>query len=156
VSVRLRAASPEDAAWLGAWLPAVEGYVEETRAERRIIERDGDRAGIAIYRVHAPKRGAAIIELIATPPERARRGSGMRTIALLEDDLRARGVRMLYAPVAAAHGIAMYFWIRLGYRPLPRDAWPCERGGVVWLMRNIDERYMNENQSRTASKTSSP
>jgi hypothetical protein len=31
----------------------------------------------------------------------------------------------------------MYFWIRLGYRPLLRTEWPCERAGVAWLRREL-------------------
>jgi hypothetical protein len=91
--------------------------------------------GVVIWRTHG--RGVAIIGLIATPPEAARRGSGMQAAALLEDELRARGVRTVYAPAHAVHGIAMYFWIRLGYRPLLRGDWPCEREGVAWLMRRL-------------------
>ncbi len=151
MSVVLRDASGDDAAWLGEWLPAVAASVGyegastrvgrgKARATTRIIERDGERAGVLIYRLHGPKRGAAIIELIATPPGYARRGSGMKAAALVEDDLYTRGVREIFAPAPAAHGIAMYFWIRLGYRPLERDAWPCAREGVAWLVRSINDR----------------
>ena len=152
MSIVLRDAFGDDAAWSGGWLPAVAASVghegagdtksgrDKARATTRIIERDGERAGVLIYRLHARKRGAAIIELIATPPEHARRGSGMKAAALLEDELYARGVREIFAPAPATHGIAMYFWIRLGYRPLERDAWPCARDGVAWLVRHIDGR----------------
>lgn len=152
VSVVLRVASGDDAAWIDGWLPAVAVPVGrdsateakngrgKTRATTRIIERDGERAGALIYRLHARKRGTAIIELIATPPEHARRGSGMKAAALLEDELSVRGIREIYAPAPAARGIAMYFWIRLGYRPLERDAWPCAREGIAWLVRRIDGR----------------
>ena len=152
VSVVLRAVSGDDAAWNGGWLPAAAALVGykgggdakcgrgKALATTRIIERDGERVGVLIYRLHTPKRGGGIIELIATPPEHARRGSGMKAAALVEDELHAQGVREIYAPAPAAHGIAMYFWIRLGYRPLERAAWPCAREGVVWLSLRLDER----------------
>jgi hypothetical protein len=35
------------------------------------------------------------------------------------------------------HGIAMYFWIRLGYRPLMHSEWPCAREGIAWLARDL-------------------
>lgn len=157
MSVALRDASVRDAAWLAGWLPAVAasvGYELPVRPDGAargkiaanksnttlIIERDGERAGALIYRLHAPKRGSAVIELIATPPDQARRGSGMKAAALVEAELRARGAGEIYAPAPAMHGIAMYFWIRLGYRPLTSDAWPCARPGVAWLMRRIDCR----------------
>jgi hypothetical protein len=105
--------------------------------KRLVIERDTEHVGLVVYRMHAPKRGDAIIELVATPPEHARNGAGGAAAALLEDELRRRGVRRIYAPAPAAHGIAMYFWNRLGYRPLLRGAWPCAHEGVAWLMRDL-------------------
>jgi GNAT superfamily N-acetyltransferase len=139
VTVTLRVAKRADDAWLATWLPAAAsslGYaLDGHAAERLIIQRDGERAGVAISRPHHDD--AAIIELIATPPEHARRGAGMEAAALLETRLRRRGVRTIYAPAPAVHGIAMYFWIRLGYRPLLRGAWPCEREGVAWLIRSF-------------------
>ena len=97
VSVDLRDVSGDDAAWIGAWLPSASASVGhegggdakrwggKARATTRIIERDGERVGALIYRLHGPKRGKAIIELIATPPEHARRGSGMKAAAVFED-----------------------------------------------------------------------
>ncbi len=152
----LRPVVDADVAWLEGWLTSVAASVaygdvngagpglsliERMRVERslqaRIIVRDGDDAGVVVYRVDAPQRGSAIIEIIATPPKHARRGSGMSAAAAVEDELRAAGVRVVYAPAPAMHGIAMYFWIRLGYRPLLRAAWPCERAGVAWLAREL-------------------
>jgi hypothetical protein len=68
----------------------------------------------------------------------ARRGAGMRAAVLVERQIRAKGMRTAYAPATAAHGISVYFWLRLGYRPLLRAEWPCARDGVVWLMRKLD------------------
>jgi hypothetical protein len=150
VNVALRSLVPDDAAWLDAWLPVVAsrvGYdatdaaalLERARRERslrlRIIEREGTPAGIAVYHLNTPKRGAALFELIATPAEHARHGAGMTAAALAEDDMRATGVRVAYAPAPAIHGISLYFWIRLGYAPLLRPEWPCARVGVAWLRR---------------------
>ncbi len=154
MTVTLRSSASSDDAWLDSWLPAVAASVgydaasprysrekasRSGGAERRIIERAGQRVGVVIYREHAPARASATIELIATPPECARGGSGMRAAAVIEEQLRARGIETIYAPASAVHGISMYFWIRLGYRPLLRDEWPCERDGVAWLMRCVEE-----------------
>jgi hypothetical protein len=154
VSVTLRPAARADDAWLATWFPGLArsvGYdagVRDPSPTRLIIERDAQGAlstaapgsvpvGVIAVRVHAPKRGETIIELVATPAERARTGAGMQAAALLEEDLRARGVQRIYAPASEAHGIAMYFWIRLGYRPLLRCEWPCTREGVAWLARDL-------------------
>lgn len=152
----LRPIAAADADWLDGWLAPVAasvGYSElgaELPGERlldalrvehglqgRIVVRDGDAVGLVVYRLHAPRDGAAIVEMVATQPEHARRGSGMTAVAAVEDALRTQGVRAVHAPAPAAHGIATYFWIRLGYRPLLRAEWPCARAGVAWLMREL-------------------
>jgi hypothetical protein len=103
----------------------------------RIVVRDGTDVGLVAYRLHDTTPAAALVEIVATPPEHARRGAGMAAAALVEGELRRAGVRTIYAPAPAVHGISMYFWIRLGYRPLPRTEWPCQRAGVAWLVRAI-------------------
>lgn len=149
MNVALRAAVPADAEWLVSWLPplaATVGYDAAMLIERvgaksasgvRVIVRDGIDAGVLSFREHRPARGSAIIDLVAMPARFARRGSGARAAALLEERLRRRGMRTLYAPAPEQHGIGVYFWIRLGYRPLPRADWPCETSGVAWFMRRI-------------------
>lgn len=154
--VTLRPFAAGDADWLDTWIATVAvsvGYdlidadapgtsllgrlEDEAALAVQVIERDGDRVGLIVCRIGTPRERAAIIELVATPPALARRGSGMSAAVSIEDDLRAVGVRDVYAPAAAMHGIAIYFWIRLGYRPLPRSEWPCDRPGVAWLVRSI-------------------
>ncbi len=155
MNVALRPLEGGDIAWIDGWLGAVASSVgcgptdaspgewlcgrlaRERQLRVDIIERDGRAAGAAVYRTRAPRRNAAIIELVATPPAEARRGTGMAAAALIEQLLRASGVRVVYAPAPAVHGIDVYFWIRLGYRPLPRDAWPCALGGVAWMRRDL-------------------
>lgn len=152
----LRPVAVADTGWLDTWLAPVAaavGYSEldsehagqwlldALRAEHgrqgRIVVRDGDPVGLVVYRVHAPRDDAAIVEMVATRPEYARRGSGMTAVAAVEDALRRQGVGAVYAPAPAVHGIATYFWIRLGYRPLLRAEWPCERAGVAWFTRQL-------------------
>jgi hypothetical protein len=152
VTVTLRQRTRADHVWLDTWLPAVAesvGYDASSldRAQKRlIIQRNIDEgrgtdapgcAGIIVYRTGAPSRGDAIIELVATPPEHARHGAGMEGAVLIEQQLRSSHIRRIYAPAAATHGIAIYFWIRLGYRPLLRGEWPCARAGVAWLARDL-------------------
>ncbi|MBI5285900.1 MAG: hypothetical protein HY874_12500 [Chloroflexi bacterium] len=156
MNVALRPLEEGDVAWLDGWLGVVAASVgydampagspgaglrrrlaRERRLHVEIIERDGRRAGVIVYRARAPRRDAAIIELVATPPSEARKGSGMAAAALLEQRLRIDGVRAVYAPAPAVHGIDVYFWIRLGYRPLPRDEWPCAVDAVAWMRRDL-------------------
>jgi hypothetical protein len=156
VNVALRPFGARDAAWLDGWIGAVAaqvGYDElcganagadlrerlakERSLRARVIERDGVPTGLIVYRLRSPRRDAAIIELVAVSPRLARRGSGMAAAALLETELRDAGIRVVYAPAPAAHGIDVYFWIRLGYRPLQSPDWPCSRPGVAWLRRDL-------------------
>jgi hypothetical protein len=156
VNVTLRPLAAHDITWLDSWLAPVAASVDydavsgngpgasllaraatERDLRPRVIERDAEPVGLLVYRLHAPRRRAATIELVATPAAEARRGAGMRAAALLEEELRSEGVTAIYAPAPAAHGIAMYFWVRLGYRPLMRPDWPCQRDGVAWLLRDI-------------------
>ena len=155
MNVALRPIEDGDVAWLDSWLDGVAASVGygtlvdppgawlRNRLDRErhlhvdVIERDGRPAGVAVYRARAPRRDAAIIELVATPPSQARRGTGMSAAALVEELLRAEGTRTIYGPAPSVHGIDVYFWIRLGYRPLARDAWPCAIDGVAWMRRDL-------------------
>jgi len=146
VKVTLRAIGPDDVPWLATWLPDVAvaagcadldiaGWVATDSGQ--IIVADGADAGVVGYRLQQPAADAAVLTMVAMPREHARRGAGMAAAALVEEALRGAGARIVYAPATAAHGISMYFWIRLGYRPLPRAEWPCARAGVAWLSREI-------------------
>jgi hypothetical protein len=61
----------------------------------------------------------------------------MIAAALVEKEMLGLGVQEVFAPAAELHGISMYFWVRLGYAPLLRPDWPCEREGVAWLRRIV-------------------
>ena len=151
MSVSLRELCAGDAQWADAWLPRVAGLVgyesddtaallarvnEDRRFTVRVIIRDGVDVGLAAFSKRPD--AAAMIELIATPPEHARKGAGMSAAALVEEELRTAGATTILAPASAANGISMYFWIRLGYAPILRADWPCDREGIAWLQRDID------------------
>ena len=147
--ITLRPLAGEDAAWADGWLPSVaEGaghdatdaarLLARARRERSLrvlaIERDGAPLGVLLCALDRRGR-TATIELVALAPKHARYGAGMRAAALAEADLRAAGARRIYAAATERHGISLYFWIRLGFRPLARDEWPCARAGTAWLSR---------------------
>jgi hypothetical protein len=140
VKVELRRPAGDDRQWLESWLPDAArplGWDADLGAGTvLIIVRDGARAGATVHRRRAGT-AEAVVEVVAMAPQHARHGAGLAAAALLETRLRADGVRRVYAPAPAAHGIAVYFWIRLGYRPLLRGDWPCARPGVAWLARDL-------------------
>ncbi|MBF6599677.1 MAG: hypothetical protein IVW36_04115 [Dehalococcoidia bacterium] len=153
MNLRLRPLVVADARWCDGWLSeaaARDGYgasscealLARASVDRRLwlqlIERDDAAAGLLVARLGTPARGSATIEWLATAPGCGRRGSGMAAAAAAEDELRRLKVHRLYAP--ARHGIAVYFWLRLGYRPLLRAHWPCECEGIGWMLREPSER----------------
>jgi hypothetical protein len=105
------------------------------RSRPRIIERDGVPVGVVIGGMQSSTQG--VIDLVATQPAAARRGSGMAAAAIFEQELAGLGVTSIIVPAPAAYGIAVYFWIRLGYRPLDRARWPCDEPGVAWFARDL-------------------
>ncbi len=155
-AIGLRQLRDDDGDWLDAWFAAAAASVTydmgdshatcasirrriaaSADVKARVIERDGDRVGVLLYLLGHPTRDAAIIEIVATMPSEARRGAGMAAVPLVEHELRDSGARRVYAPAVAIHGISTYFWIRLGYRPLMRGDWPCDRDGIAWLARDL-------------------
>jgi len=155
LNVALRPFDAGDSEWIDGWLGSIAASVgykmnggspgewlrgrlaRERHLRVAVIERDGRAAGVIAYRMRAPRRNAAMIELVATSPSEARRGTGTAAAALVQEFLRTEGVRVAYAPAPAVHGIDVYFWIRLGYRPLPRGEWPCAVDGVAWMRRDL-------------------
>jgi hypothetical protein len=149
MSVTLRPARADDAAWLAGWLPAVAsacGYdprqlidavAASDAAAAQIVERGGAECGIVRTTYVSDSRTA--IQLVAMLPSAARSGAGMAAAALVEAELRRAGARSIIAPAPERHGIAVYFWIRLGYRPLSRVEWPASCDGVAWFAREFDD-----------------
>ena len=153
MTVTLRPLAEHDVPWLDAWLPtllravgceAIDGasLLARTRRERSLHARIASAAAagdvaLVVYAAHRSRRGAATFELVAAPPASARRGHGQQAVAAAEAEFRALGVRTAYAPAPAAHGIALYFWLRLGYHPLLRPEWPRALPGVAWLRRDL-------------------
>ncbi|MEX0750291.1 MAG: GNAT family N-acetyltransferase, partial [Dehalococcoidia bacterium] len=142
--VTLRDLRADDAAWLDTWLgvcAASVGYdvIDVDAPARSLLVRlehgdlnanvivAGEKVGVVTYLVRAP----AMIQFIGVQPSQVRRGYGQAGAALVEDVLRAAGVTTIYAAAPAIHGIDVYFWIRLGYRPLLQAEWPCTRDGFA-------------------------
>lgn len=98
-------------------------------------------SGVVLFDV--PAAGAASVPFIAVDPARRYRGLGGEAALALERHLRLRrGVRRVFAPVPEGRGLAVYFWLRLGYRPLTRSEAPWPLAGLggstptgIWLLR---------------------
>ena len=152
MNLTLRSLTPDDEAWLDAWYPAAVARFDyncadaaallrcgagDKQFQARVIASGATDVGLIAYRLRTPKDYGGQFELVLTPPEHARKGAGMAAAALAEQEMRAADMLETYAPAPAINGISMYFWIRLGYAPLMRDAWPCDSNGVAWLKRSL-------------------
>ena len=88
-----------------------------------------DPIGLLVVARDDPEDGWATVALlaIAAPEQRDLAAEG---VALLETDLGQETTR-IRAAVPADVGLALYFWLRLGYRP-------TAAGERLWMMRDLD------------------
>ena len=149
--VRLQAAALEDLAalpWLTAALApdwTVNDLTRAVEAGRGVAVRDAEGVliGLMVALLDRPHPSEASVPFIAIDPARRYRGLGGSAGLALERLLRVRfGVEAVYASIPDGRGLAVYFWLRLGYRPLTRSEapWPLEglseqpRPGI-WMAR---------------------
>ena len=142
----LRPLRTADIPALAVWLPraAAEARCQRWAREDALpaaVGREGalvaDDCFLA-YELGSPQPQAATVQLLAVAPGRRRLGTGSLAALALERRLRlsASGI---YVLVPAQLGLALYFWLRLGYRPLTQAEWPArpERGPAVWMVRGL-------------------
>jgi ribosomal protein S18 acetylase RimI-like enzyme len=145
----LRSLRASDVASITAWLPAIASAIGCERwssedalsdaIERKQVLLYHDDAGEAFvaYALDAPKRGAARIELLAVAPDNRRLGIAGRAALALERRLTPAAKR-IYVAVPSTIGLALYFWLRLGYRPLTQRDWPeLLEGASTWMVREL-------------------
>ena len=135
---------------LAAWLPDVaraigcerwsseDALSDATGRDDTLIYHDSAGAAFVAYERHAPKRNAAHVKLLAVAPDKRRLGIGGRAALALEKRLGKPAAR-IYVAVPARLGLALYFWLRLGYRPLTQRDWPEAPPDApsVWMVREL-------------------
>lgn len=100
--------------------------------------------GLAIALLDLPQPGTATVPFLTIAPERRFRGLGGEAALALERHLRRKfGVTRVFAPVPDGRGLAVYFWLRLGFRPLLQTEAPWPLVGLtsearpgIWLARD--------------------
>ena len=143
----LRPLRASDLASLVEWLPGVAAAAgcdrwadaDALRTASALIYSDDRGAAFVAYEADAPLPGCARIDFLAVAPERRRLGTGGRAALALERKL-AKTAKRVYMLVPSRIGIALYFWLRLGYRPLTQRAWPFAPDGgdaSVWMVREL-------------------
>lgn len=102
--------------------------------ETLVITRAGEDLpiGVLAYRIDDAAESATIV-WVALAEEARRWGLGVDAVLQFEEEaVRRRGVRQFRADVDARQGLALYFWLRLGYRPAGPEL--DEQGRDVMLM----------------------
>jgi hypothetical protein len=143
----LNAESLEAMSWLQAALKP-EWKLSDLEAAREASEgvliSDGLEkvVGLALLRLDCPNKGDATIPFLAMDPARRFRGLGGEAGLALEHQVREKlGVERFYVAVPEGRGLAVYFWLRLGYRPLTTGAAPSPVGldgnpmAGIWMVR---------------------
>jgi hypothetical protein len=148
--MELRPLAEADLPALEAWLPqaAREAGCERWSMHEALRSAIGNASGLVgnekgaqsflEYATGEPKRAAARVRFLAVSPERRRHGAGHRSAIALEALLPA-SIKRLYVSIPARLGLSLYFWLRLGYRPLTQREWPAppEDPPSVWMVREV-------------------
>jgi hypothetical protein len=150
--IRLSRLTPEALAGMSTWLAgalAPEWSLEDLDAALKtatgvlISDATGDAIGLAVVQTDVPGAGCASVPLIAIEPSRRFRGLGGEGGIALDAQMRAAGFEKVYAPVPDGRGLAVYFWLRLGFRPLRLDEAPGPVIGLlgetragIWMLRD--------------------
>jgi ribosomal protein S18 acetylase RimI-like enzyme len=146
--IDLRPLARRDIQRLAAWLPGAARAAGcdlwadtpnlSTAIKRDDVLVDGSTGAFLHIEAAAPHGGEARVHFLAVDPEQRRLGLGGRVALTLEELLRGSAER-IYVAVPADFGLALYFWLRLGYRPLTQREWPTspERGPSVWMVREL-------------------
>jgi hypothetical protein len=154
ISARIRLSSLDPAALESmAWLDAALAP-EWTREDliAALLEHDGvliadvesRPIGIAVVFRGMPDSRSATIPFLAMDPGRRFRGLGGEAGIALDLQLRkGAGFDRVYASVPEGRGLAVYFWLRLGFRPLSIAESPKAPLGLtgdskpgIWMVRD--------------------
>ena len=127
------------------WTPSdLAPHVEA--GEAVLISRaEGQAIGLAVAIEDLPKPGWACVPFIGiAPAERFRGLGGEAGLALERRISECWGSPVVLAPVPEGRGLAVYFWLRLGYRPLTRSGAPWAMVGLndkagrgIWMRRDL-------------------
>ena len=108
-----------------------------------ISDTGGAAIGAAVLLQDVPSMADATIPFLAVDPARRFRGLGGEAGLALAAHLRSSGVSRVYAPVPDGRGLALYFWLRLGFRPLLQGESPGPLLGLkaepvrgVWMLQD--------------------
>jgi hypothetical protein len=154
-SIRLHLSAIEPSAV--AAMPWLESSLAPDWTADDLTQALGSKQGVLISDAHGVALGIAIVDTDAIPdatcipflaidPSRRFRGLGGEAGLAIERHVRSRlGETRFYAPIPDGRGLAVYFWLRLGYRPLLASESPGPLIGLtseppagIWMLRDND------------------
>jgi len=151
--LKIRTARPDDlerGEWLGKALQPewkLEDLISQIEGGKCLAFEDGSSEfiGAAVVARDEPVARCAAIPFIAIEPSRRFSGLGGEGGIGIERWLREHGCDKVYAPVPDGRGLAVYFWLRLGYRALLREEAPWQLTSLndvgprgIWMLRDKD------------------
>ena len=152
----LRTATPEDVASMSEWLSpsalSPDWQLEDLQATLPsstavlVSDKAGEALGLIVLLPDRPEPDDVSLPLVAVAPQHRFSGLGGEAVLAVEREVRARwGVHRCFAPVPDGRGLAVYFWLRLGYRPLTTAQAPWPLAGLsdeprrgMWMLREAD------------------
>ena len=104
-------------------MPVMEALLPQSDDDAEVLTicragEDDRSIGILEYALGEPSEGWATVKWVALVDGERRWGLGQDAVRLFEEEARRCGVRAFRTRVPASLGLALYFWLRLGYRPL--------------------------------------
>jgi GNAT superfamily N-acetyltransferase len=114
------------------------------RGRAMAILKEGRAIGVLAAVLDEPEQGSATLTFVGIEPGERFQGLGGEAALALEQQLRKRaGVERVLVPVPEQRGLAVYFWLRLGYRPLIAAMAPWSVRGLgarqtpgIWMARD--------------------
>lgn len=143
VSLRALRAPDETPAWLEEAEAAVRGAPPACPLLERVAEGDAaywirireEGRAQTVGALCAAQEGDALVwTWLAVEAARRAYGYGGAAVAPLERAAKRLGLRSARVLVPARNGTGLYFWLRLGYRPLGGERWPKAYRGT-WMLR---------------------
>lgn len=103
------------------------------------VQRDGGAPiGLLVYRLGEPEADWVTIAFLAMAPLLRGRGLGGEAVLAFEEAAASQGWGANFrVPIHPDNGLALYFWLRLGYRPVS----PCDfvfqpaAEAALWMVR---------------------
>jgi ribosomal protein S18 acetylase RimI-like enzyme len=156
--VRLRPITAADAESVNSWLPeavaAIHGrgtIPDPSLSLEALIEAwdhvlpagtafVGELSGglaVGLLRARTSNPARLVIDALTVRADQRNLGYGQEMVFALEESFEQVGAKV-YVGVPRSNGLAIYFWLRTGYRPLypPRAEWPDDPDpALFWMTR---------------------